>query len=239
MMSGIGVDPDTAVLNAMKNAVQQETRVLVDTTTTVDNGKIIENTIITRSAAYINGYELLRLEKHGNTWTARVLCKVDEKKLRNDLKPVVVQQNSIGINGPLLGILALQQNQIEADIARNKLEQELLKEHELKNLKRFLEDSLYRSRFSVRVKSFHVSVQPTMGFTLNIETDLPPYGRNRNFFKVGETYGLMKAEFISKNNSVVHESLAETWFPWNSAHILANLSPGELAKINQIRIKWM
>lgn len=237
--SGIGLDSDTAVFNALKNAVIQETRVLVESTTLVDNGKLIESTIITRNFAYINAYKILELSVKSNTWTARVICLVNEQELLKDIKLNIPATSGMYINGTQVALLNWQRSLIEKDIYQKEEQLKNKKCLELHNLEKFINNPYYRSTFLLELKSFSITINSKVIINLDINAALPPNDLNPKFFKTGETYCSLKAYLLDKSGSVLYETIVPAWYPWKSAYFFVNLDPEIIAKVHKVTISWI
>jgi len=168
--AGSGETPDLAVLGALKNGVEQQTRVLVDAKTLVYNGQLISETIITRSTAYITNYRVYKLVKNKSSWTAHVLCTVNEKALVNDLFPPN-KNHALGMNGVLLGIKVAQ---FYGDVAYThikKQEHEVAVENESKALNLFMNDLQFRKKYPIKV----LGISPRFSdgeFSLCVDLDI-------------------------------------------------------------------
>jgi len=61
--TGIGIDPDKARQNAVRNAVEQVVGVYITSDTMVNNSKLIKDEILSHSAGYVNETKIISSEK--------------------------------------------------------------------------------------------------------------------------------------------------------------------------------
>lgn len=109
---GAGPTQDLAALEALKNAVRQQTRVMVETKALITGGRFSEDFIVTQSSGYVQGYTIREVKREGDHYVVRVLAKIDEQKLKATLG---AQNNTV--DGPMLAMAAKQQQPPERDWA--------------------------------------------------------------------------------------------------------------------------
>lgn len=116
--TGQGGSERTALLDAMRQVIEQKVGVYVDSHTYTENYQVIQDRIYAQSEGYIRDYQILDKNCVNGIWTVKILAEVSEEKLRADLLSKVQKKALIGANmmDPRVGVLAVNANGTE-DIA--------------------------------------------------------------------------------------------------------------------------
>lgn len=237
--AGSGESPDLAVLSALKNSVEEQTRVLVDSKTLVYNGQLISETIITRSTAYVTSYRVHKLVKNKKNWIAYISCVVNEKALVNDLFPKH-QSNAYPLNGALLGIKV---SQFYGDVAYKQIKERELEtqsNNELAVLKLFMENLNFRNKYPIKV----IRISPrfsddTFTFCVDLDISRPITKFHKNYFKVGVDYLFMRALFKSKTGKVLHTEDVVGYYPWKQIIVPGPKDPKIITQTKLLSIIWI
>lgn len=119
---GQGGSERTALNDAMRQAIEQEIGIYVDSRTYVENYQVIQDRIYTQSEGYIRDYQILDKSFFNGIWTIVIRADVSDEKLRADLMSRLQKKALIGANmmDPRIGVLAVDSNG-DQDIALENL----------------------------------------------------------------------------------------------------------------------
>ena len=78
---GQGIDPEKALRDAFKNAVQEAVGLVLGSEMVVENDEIVKDRILTYSDGYISDYQVLERSKEGAICVARIRATVRQEKL--------------------------------------------------------------------------------------------------------------------------------------------------------------
>ncbi|MBR3457955.1 MAG: hypothetical protein IKH16_07365 [Selenomonadaceae bacterium] len=111
-VSGQGESESTALHAAMRQAIEQQVGVYIDSRTYVENFQLINDRIYTQTNGYIRSYEILNKSYLNGLWTVEIRADVSEEKLRADLMSQLQKKALIGANmmDPRVGVLAVNSN---------------------------------------------------------------------------------------------------------------------------------
>ena len=109
---GQGGSERTALNDAMRQAIEQEIGIYVDSRTYVENYQVIQDRIYTQSEGYIRDYQILDKSFFNDIWTIVIRADVRDEKLRADLMSRLQKKALIGANmmDPRIGVLAVDSN---------------------------------------------------------------------------------------------------------------------------------
>ncbi len=109
---GQGGSERTALNDAMRQAIEQEIGIYVDSRTYVENYQVIQDRIYTQSEGYIRDYQILDKSFSNDIWTIVIRADVRDEKLRADLMSRLQKKALIGANmmDPRIGVLAVDSN---------------------------------------------------------------------------------------------------------------------------------
>jgi len=234
LASGIGVDQDSATLNAMKSAVETETRVLIDSKTIVENGKTFYQSIVTRSCAYITSYTIKSVESTESGWKVRVLCKVDERKLAGDFK----SYTPLALDGPMLGILAYQNQQRQNDVKRATEERRALIAHQQELLEKFISNTEFRQEFPIKVETVKASFDDVNVFTVDITPSLPDFSVIKNILEQKRPHFSTTLELLDNQGKVLYSDSRVCFYPWRTVSFYGPTDSELLSKVKNVRVKW-
>jgi hypothetical protein len=79
--TGVGVDPDKALLNALSHAIEQAVGVLVDAESIIENDEIVRDQILTCTRGDVEYYQMIRRWREDGLQHARVWAVVAPNKL--------------------------------------------------------------------------------------------------------------------------------------------------------------
>ncbi len=107
-VTGQGSSERAAVKAALRQAIEQQIGVLVDSRSYVQNYRLINDRIYTQSEGYIKSYKLLEHKAVNGIHTAKVQADVQEQKLTAALGTLAQKKAVIGMNmqDPRIGVLA-------------------------------------------------------------------------------------------------------------------------------------
>lgn len=108
-VTGQGSSERAAVKAALRQAVEQQIGVMVDSRTYVSNYKLIYDKIYTQSDGYIKSYTVLEQSAVNGIHTAKVQVDVQEQKLSAALGTLAQKKAVIGMNmqDPRIGVIAM------------------------------------------------------------------------------------------------------------------------------------
>ncbi len=111
-VSGQGESESSALHAAMRQAIEQQVGVYLDSRTYVENFQLINDRIYTQTNGYIRNYEVLNKSYFNGIWTVEIRADVSEEKLRADLMSQLQKKALIGANmmDPRVGVLAVNSN---------------------------------------------------------------------------------------------------------------------------------
>ena len=111
-VSGQGESESTALHAAMRQAIEQQVGVYLDSRTYVENFQLINDRIYTQTNGYSRSYEILNKSYLNGLWTVEIRADVSEEKLRADLMSQLQKKALIGANmmDPRVGVLAVNSN---------------------------------------------------------------------------------------------------------------------------------
>jgi hypothetical protein len=236
---GSGETQDLAVLKALKNSVEQQTRVLIDAKTVVYNQEVFSETIITRSTVYINSYSVRKLTKVNDHWVAQVICQVNEHALVNDLFPKGTNTPTL-VDGPLWGIRVAQFFGDRAYELQQTSQALTTSQNQLRMLELFMSDINFRNKYPIKVKS----VKPIFrngNFLLSANLDIsrPASNLHPNFFKIGVNSLVMQARFINSKNEIVYKTDCLSYYPWKNVVFEGPKDSEILSQTRLLSIIWI
>lgn len=83
--SGVGIDEDKAMQNALSNAIEQAVGVMVDARTLVENDEIVSDKVLTFSRGFIDEFSVVRRWEADGLHRVRVRARVSAGKLSDKL----------------------------------------------------------------------------------------------------------------------------------------------------------
>jgi hypothetical protein len=86
VVTGVGVDPEAALKNALVTAVEQTMGVLIDAQTIVEHEEVIQEKIIAATNAFVERYTVAKTWQEGNVHHCRVRAEVRSRKLLEQLQ---------------------------------------------------------------------------------------------------------------------------------------------------------
>ena len=111
-VTGRGSTERSALHDAMRQAIEQEIGVMVDSRTYVANYQVINDRIYTQSEGYIESYDVLHSNSFNGIWEVEIRAQVRSEALRTDLMSRLQKKALIGANmqDPRIGVLATDMN---------------------------------------------------------------------------------------------------------------------------------
>lgn len=106
IVTGYGVNRDTAVHDALRLAVEKQVGVLLDSKTIFQNSRILEDSIYTRAEGFIRDYEILEESVVGKTHAVKVKALVDSSlntELMSKLQKIKIVET--GLEDPRIGVV--------------------------------------------------------------------------------------------------------------------------------------
>ena len=109
---GQGIDQRSAIRAALRQAIELELGLFVDSRTRIKNHQLIENEIITNSAGLIESYEIISENQHDGMYEVKVRSNVRSEKLRAELMTRLQKQSlvELNMNDPRIKVVAVDQN---------------------------------------------------------------------------------------------------------------------------------
>ena len=106
---GHGETEQMAIHNAMRNAIEQETGVLIDSKVIVQNRQVINSEIYSKSIGFIKGYEILRKTIVNGIIEVAIKADVLSDELNTKIMSAIQKQSIIetNMNDPRIAIIAL------------------------------------------------------------------------------------------------------------------------------------
>ncbi|HUT88778.1 MAG TPA: SHD1 domain-containing protein [Thermoguttaceae bacterium] len=83
--TGVGVDPDNALLNALSHAIEQAVGVMVDAESIIENDQLVHDRILTCTRGDVEYYQVMRRWREDGLQCARVWALVSPTKLGDKL----------------------------------------------------------------------------------------------------------------------------------------------------------
>ena len=122
-VTGQGSTERNALHDAMRQAIEQQIGVLIDSRTYVENYQVINDRIYTQSAGYIESYEVLQSGSANGLWQVTITAQVRSEALRTDLMSKLQKKALIGANmqDPRIGVLAVDSEGMEYDGLENEI----------------------------------------------------------------------------------------------------------------------
>ncbi len=113
--TGQGSTERNALHDAMRQAIEQEVGLLIDSRTYVQNYQVINDRIYTQSSGYIESYDILDRSFFNGIWKVDIRAQVRSEALRTDLMSKLQKKALIGANmqDPRIGVLAADGNGTE------------------------------------------------------------------------------------------------------------------------------
>ena len=93
-VTGEGSTLDSAIHTALRNAIEREVGVLIDSQTLIQNQQIINDEIILDSSGFVENYEIIRQGQHDGIIEVELRVTVSTEKLRSSLM-TTLQKKSI------------------------------------------------------------------------------------------------------------------------------------------------
>ncbi len=105
--TGQGATQRDALHSAMRQAIEQEIGVLIDSRTYVENYRVINDRIFTHSEGYINGYQILSQNFENSIYTVTIQANVSSDLLNTDLMTHLQKRALVSANmqDPRVGVL--------------------------------------------------------------------------------------------------------------------------------------
>ncbi len=105
--TGQGATERDALHNAMRQAIEQEVGVLIDSRTYVENYRVISDKIFTQSEGYINGYQILAQSYENAIYSVTIRANVSSDLLNTDLMSHLQKRALVSANmqDPRVGVL--------------------------------------------------------------------------------------------------------------------------------------
>ncbi|MBQ7515625.1 MAG: hypothetical protein IJS96_05030 [Schwartzia sp.] len=105
--TGQGATERDALHNAMRQAIEQEVGVLIDSRTYVENYRVISDKIFTHSEGYINGYQILSQSYANAIYSVTIRANVSSDLLNTDLMSHLQKRALVSANmqDPRIGVL--------------------------------------------------------------------------------------------------------------------------------------
>ena len=118
--SGMGVTEHQALADAMRQAVEQQSRVSIDSRTYTANFQTIKDQIYSHADGYIQSYKILQSNFRGGTYHVVIKAEVSDR-LDSDLMSQANRKMMVGANlaDPRIGVVVLDQYQNENLQAEN------------------------------------------------------------------------------------------------------------------------
>ena len=109
---GRGIDQPSAIRAALRQAIEHEIGLFVDSRSRIQNHQLINEEITTNSAGFIEGYEIISERQVNGVFEVKVKANVRSEKLRADLmtrlqKKSIVETN---MNDPRIKVRAIDAN---------------------------------------------------------------------------------------------------------------------------------
>ncbi len=120
-VTGHGATERDALHAAMREAIEQQVGVLVDSQTYVENYRVIHDRIYTHSEGYIAGYDILRSEYKAGYYEVTIRANVREELLNTDLMSYMQKKAVIRANmqDPRIGVIIVDQHGTEYPSVEN------------------------------------------------------------------------------------------------------------------------
>ncbi len=121
--TGQGSTERNALHDAMRQAIEQEVGLLIDSRTYVENYQVINDRIYTQSSGYIESYDILDSSFFNGIWKVDIRAQVRSETLRTDLMSKLQKKALIGANmqDPRIGVLASDANGTEYTTLENSI----------------------------------------------------------------------------------------------------------------------
>ena len=106
---GRGIDQQSAIRAALRQAIEQEIGAVVDSQTRIKNHQLIEEEIRLKSAGFIEGYEIVSTRQVNGIFEATVRTNVRSKELRAELMTLLEKKSIVetAMDDPRIKITAV------------------------------------------------------------------------------------------------------------------------------------
>lgn len=110
--SGRGIDQQSAVRAALRQAIEQEIGAVVDSQTRIKNHQLIEEEIRLKSAGFIEGYEIISTRQINGIFEVNVRTNVRSKELRAELMTLLEKKSIVetAMDDPRIKIIAVDEH---------------------------------------------------------------------------------------------------------------------------------
>ncbi len=114
-VTGQGSSERNALHDAMRQAIEREVGVIIDSRTYVENFQVINDRIYSQSMGYIEGYEVLNTSYANGIWRVDIKAQVRSDALRTELMSQLQKKAIINANmqDPRIGVVAMDGNGYE------------------------------------------------------------------------------------------------------------------------------
>ena len=113
-VSGQGGSERSALHQAMRQAIEQQVGVMVDSRSYVQNYRLINDRVYAQAEGYIKSYEVLESGKSNGIYTVKIRADVQEQKLSAALGSYAQKKAVVGANmqDPRVAVVAMDQDGI-------------------------------------------------------------------------------------------------------------------------------
>ena len=107
--SGRGIDQQSAIRAALRQAIEQEIGAVVDSQTRIKNHQLIEEEIRLKSAGFIEGYEIISMHQSNGIFEATVRANVRSEQLRAELMTLLEKKSIVetAMDDPRIKVIAV------------------------------------------------------------------------------------------------------------------------------------
>ena len=120
-VAGQGATEAAALRDAMRQAIEKQVGVYVDSRTYTENYQVINDRIYTQAEGYIQSFEVISKRQVAGIWQIAINADVRSEQLRADLMSRLQKKALIGINmaDPRIGVLAVDTEGNESEYLEN------------------------------------------------------------------------------------------------------------------------
>ena len=94
--TGEGSSKEQALYAAMRQAVEKEAGVYIQSSTTVIDTTVLEDKIFSHSQGYVTRHKIIKEGRTGNGYFVTILAAIDKKLVKDDVNSLTILRKSVG-----------------------------------------------------------------------------------------------------------------------------------------------
>ncbi|HQP25642.1 MAG TPA: hypothetical protein PLP16_10775 [Smithellaceae bacterium] len=94
--TGEGSSKEQALYAAMRQAVEKEAGVYIQSSTTVLDAAVLEDKIFSHSRGYVTSHKIIKEGRTGDGYFVTILASIDQKLVKDDINALTILRKSVG-----------------------------------------------------------------------------------------------------------------------------------------------